>query len=91
MATSDNTKNPILEGVSVDYNIDSDATWRELMDDATLFLGCAVEQIRERAFELGAEDKNGAASLFGTLYLAEMAYKAVQEGHLRVLKEVPRG
>lgn len=91
MDNNDDTKNPILEGVSVDYNIDPDATWKDLMDDATLFLSCAVEQIREKACELGEERKDGAASLFGTLYLAEMAYKAVQEGHSRALKEAPRG
>lgn len=91
MANNDNTKNPILCGANVDYNIDPDAKWKDLMENATLFLSCAVEQIRDKACELGEEEKSGAASLFGTLYLAEMAYKAIQEGHSRALKEAPRG
>jgi len=86
MATSDNTKNPILVCANVDYNIDPDATWGDLMDDATLFLSCAVAQIRDKVGEWSEENQNTSDSLFGTLYLAEMAYKAIQEGHSRALK-----
>lgn len=80
------TKN--LIGLCAQYQVSSDSKSDDLFNDASCVLEAVIAQIRDITCQLATgeatlTDEGISKSLFGTLYLAEFAKSALNEGHSR--------